>query len=276
MRQEESNMRDYHVHTTYSPDGNATLREQFAAAQSLGLSEICITDHLDLNYCDPAFDKVIDYDSYFAEIDSLRAEFPNLVIRRGIEAGEHAGSTQETLAVIKAHDFDYVLLSQHMIDGLDPYYYDEFLNGRTPAQAYRAYAEQVWASINRVDDYDCLAHLGYCSKFAPKRADLRPFDRAYAPDIVDAILKKLAQDGKALEINTSGLKNGGTSTIPGPDIVRRFIDLGGEFIMFGSDAHYTEYVAYEFDYARRMALECGAKYTLTFERRKGTPIKIEE
>ena len=44
--------------------------------------------------------------------------------------------------------------------------------------------------------------------------------------------------------------------------------------MFGSDAHYTEYVAYEFDYARQMALSCGAKYTLTFTRRKGTPVRI--
>ena len=269
-------MRDYHVHTTYSPDGSATLREQFTAAQAANLTEICITDHLDINYCDHAFDKLIDYDSYFAEIDSLRAEFPHLTIRRGIEAGEHAGSTKETLAVIKAHDFDYVLLSQHMIDGFDPYYYDEFLNGRTPAEAYLDYAEQVWASINRIDDFDCLAHLGYCSKFAPVKSGIRPFDRAYAPDVVDAILTKLAQGGKALEINTSGLKNGGTGTIPGADIVRRFIELGGEFIMFGSDAHYTGYVAYEFDCARRMALDCGAKYTLTFEHRKGTPVRIEE
>lgn len=91
---------------------------------------------------------------------------------------------------------------------------------------------------------------------------------------MDAVLKKLAEDGKALEINTSGLKNGGTSTIPGADMVKRFIELGGEFVMFGSDAHYTEYVAYEFDYARQMALSCGAKYTLTFTRRKGTPVRI--
>ena len=94
------------------------------------------------------------------------------------------------------------------------------------------------------------------------------------PDVVDAILKKLAQDGKALEINTSGLKNGGSAPIPGPDIVRRFIELGGEFVMLGSDAHYAEYVGYEFDRARRMALECGAKYTLSFEQRHGTPIAL--
>ena len=30
-------MRDYHVHTVNSPDGHATIREQFTAAQAAGL-----------------------------------------------------------------------------------------------------------------------------------------------------------------------------------------------------------------------------------------------
>ena len=266
-------MRDYHMHTNYSPDAEATLREQFTAAVNAGLEEVCITDQLDRKHHEAIFDVPVPYDKWFSEIDSLRDEFPQLSIRCGIEAGEQACVTERTAQIVAAHPFDYVLLSQHMIDGVDPYRYEEFLGGRTPEQAYLRYAECIWESINRFSDYDCLAHIGYCSKFAPRDAG-RPFDRAYAPDIVDAILKKLAQDGKALEINTSGLKNGGTATIPGPDIVRRFIELGGEFVMFGSDAHYSEYVGYEFARARDMALECGARYTLTFNRRKGTPVRI--
>ena len=267
-------MQDYHMHTTFSPDGHATMAQQLDAAERVGLSGVCLTDHLDLKHQEPIFDVPVDYDRWFAELDALRAQHPALTVRAGIEAGEQACVTAETLAVVQAHPFDYVLLSQHMIDGVDPYYYERFLNGRTPEAAFRRYAECVWESINRFDDFDCLAHLGYCSKFAPREADVRPFDREYAPDVVDAILKKLAQDGKALEINTSGLKNGGSAPIPGPDIVRRFIELGGEFVMLGSDAHYAEYVGYEFDRARRMALECGAKYTLSFEQRHGTPIAL--
>ena len=268
-------MRDYHLHTTYSPDGNAQMREQIRAAVDAGLEEICITDHLDLKHHEAIFDVPVPYDRWFAELEALRAEFPTLSIKAGIEAGEQACVTKETLAVVQAHPFDYVLLSQHMIDGVDPYRYEEFLAGRTPAEAYRRYAECVWESLGRFSDFDCLAHLGYCSKFAPHEPGLKPFCRDYAPDIVDEILRKLARDGKALEINTSGLKNGGTSTIPGPDIVRRFVELGGEFVMFGSDAHYTEYVGYEFDRARQMALDCGARYTLTFNQRHGTPVKID-
>lgn len=268
-------MRDYHLHTTYSPDGHAQMRAQIRAAVDAGLEEICITDHLDLKHHEAIFDVPVPYDRWFAELEALRAEFPALSIKAGIEAGEQACVTEETLKVVQAHPFDYVLLSQHMIDGVDPYRYDEFLAGRTPAEAYRRYAECVWESLGRFSDFDCLAHLGYCSKFAPHEPGLKPFCRDYAPDIVDEILRKLARDGKALEINTSGLKNGGESTIPGPDIVRRFVELGGEFVMFGSDAHYTEYVGYEFDRARQMALDCGARYTLSFARRHGTPVKID-
>ena len=49
-------MRDYHLHTTYSPDGNAQMREQIRAAVDAGLEEICITDHLDLKHHEAIFD----------------------------------------------------------------------------------------------------------------------------------------------------------------------------------------------------------------------------
>lgn len=264
-------MQDYHIHTTYSPDGHATMEEQIVAAERAGLSEICITDHLDIGHHEKIFDAPVDYDRWLSDMAQLRARHPGVAVRAGIEAGEQPCATLETQRVVSAHPFDYVLLSQHMIDGVDPYYYERYLGGRTPEAAFYRYAECVWESINRFPDFDCLAHLGYCAKFAPQDAGVRPFDRAYAPEIVDAILKKLAQEGKALEINTSGLKNGGASTIPGPDIVRRFIELGGEFVMLGSDAHYAQYVGYELERARRMALECGVRYTLSFIGRKGTP-----
>ena len=83
-------MRDYHLHTTYSPDGNAQMREQIRAAVDAGLEEICITDHLDLKHHEAIFDVPVPYDRWFAELEALRAEFPALSIKAGIEAGEQA------------------------------------------------------------------------------------------------------------------------------------------------------------------------------------------
>lgn len=268
-------MLDYHIHTTYSPDAESSMEAQLRAAYDAGLDEICLTDHLDINHQDSIFDRLIDYGAWLRELEALRPKFPGMCIRAGIEAGEQPDTTAATLKIVKAHPFDYVLLAQHMIDGKDPYRYDEFLAGRQTEAAYMRYAECVWQSLNRFNDFDCLAHLGYCSKFAPRDPRHPPFCRDYAPDLVDMILKKLAQDGKALEINTSGLKNGGLSAIPGPDIVKRFSELGGEFVMFGSDAHVTKYVGYKLDYARSMAMSCGIKYTLSFERRHAIAIRLD-
>ena len=39
-------MQDYHMHTTYSPDGHATMAQQLDAAERVGLSGVCLTDHL--------------------------------------------------------------------------------------------------------------------------------------------------------------------------------------------------------------------------------------
>ena len=42
-------MFDYHIHSFYSKDGIDTPRDIFARAYSLGLNEICFTDHIDFD-----------------------------------------------------------------------------------------------------------------------------------------------------------------------------------------------------------------------------------
>ena len=48
------------------------------------------------------------------------------------------------------------------------------------------------------------------------------------PDIFDAILKKIIQTGKGIEINTSGFSYKLSSTIPDIDIIKRYKQLGGQ------------------------------------------------
>ena len=124
-------------------------------------------------------------------------------------------------------------------------------------------------------DYDAVAHLGYCGKFAPYPPALRPLRWRHAPDHIDMLLRHLAQNGKALEINTSGLKET-DSPIPGWDILRRFAELGGEFVTLASDAHAPEYLGYRFEDARRIAISAGLKWGVTFERRTPHPYRPEE
>ena len=67
-----------------------------------------------------------------------------------------------------------------------------------------------------------------------------PVDMSKFSDKVDEILSLLVKNEKALEINTSGLRQKLGKTMPEEDVVRRFKQLGGEFVTVGSDAHYAK------------------------------------
>ncbi|WP_455544092.1 PHP domain-containing protein [Intestinibacter sp.] len=58
---------DYHIHSTFSPDGKSTMEEMILRAIDLNLKEICFTDHVDydIKYMNHF---VVDYKKYF---DSL-------------------------------------------------------------------------------------------------------------------------------------------------------------------------------------------------------------
>ncbi len=264
---------DYHVHSLHSFDAQGTVAQMCAAALQAGLTEVCFTEHIEPHHPLVSCDVPPVYDNWFADLEAARHAFPQLTIRAGIEIGDNAPYRDEIYTTLDALPLDYRLLSLHLVDGIDPYD-PAFYEGRTQEQAYRAYVEARVESTLRFADYDGLAHLGYCGKFAPYPPETRPLRWQHAPDHLDLLLRHLAHEGKALEINTSGLKQT-TSPIPGWDLLRRFAELGGEFVTLGSDAHAPEFMGYRFDDARRIALSVGLKWAVTFQRRKPIPYALD-
>ena len=263
---------DDHMHTRFSMDGLSPMRDMVKAAVDRGLFEICFTDHLDKGH--PTCDGPIDFDEYLKEIEACRALYPQLTIHAGIEIGDNAPIRAQIHEILAPLPLDFHLLSLHLVDGQDPYDGD-FYVGRTQDEAYRLYVEYVLESVLHFGEFDALAHLGYCGKFAPYGRDLNPLKWRHAPDQIDMILRFLAQNGKALEINTSGYKTT-DFPIPGRDILRRFAELGGEFVTLGADAHQTEYVGYQFEEARRLAISCGLRWAVTFDHHKPVPYSLED
>lgn len=263
---------DYHIHSHFSMDSQSSLEAICEAAIAQNLFEICLTDHYDPGH--PDCDHLIDYGAYFHAIDACRTKYDQLTIRIGLEIGDNAPLRTKIEAEMDTLPLDFRLLSLHLVDGLDPY--DEaFFSGRTKEEAYRRYVEVLLESVLHFSSYDAVAHLGYCGKFAPFPPNERALRWHHAPDHLDMILRHLAREGKALEINTSTLKKT-DSTIPGRDIIRRFAQLGGEFVTLGSDAHVTDNIAFSFDDARRMAVACGIRYGATFDARQLIPYALED
>jgi histidinol-phosphatase (PHP family) len=126
----------------------------------------------------------------------------------------------------------------------------------------------------RMDCFDVLGHLTYCLRYMKQRngieADISRFD-----DIIADSFRILAENGKGIEINTSGLRQGFGETFPNLKYVKLFRELGGEVLSIGSDSHTVEDIAKNFEDAADMAREVGFTRLCYFRERKPVFISID-
>lgn len=255
-------MFDFHMHSTVSFDGHDTAEAMARAARDGGLREICFTDHIDYMR-DPADrSMVFDTAAYNAAYDGL--EMPGLKIRLGMEFGLQPDNAPALREDLKRRHFDFVLGSVHFVEGEDVYF-DPYWADKTVHQAERRYLEEVLACVRSHEDFDVLGHLTYISKARAHHAP-RPVPYEDHREVVDEILRILAQKGKGMEMNTSGVDRCG-DFLPYDIYFRRFKELGGQIVTVGSDAHTADRAG---QYAARA---CGILkeifgYVCTFENRR--------
>lgn len=236
-------MFDFHMHSRVSFDGHDTGLAMAMAAKAAGMKEICFTDHLDYDPLGKMGVLAFDTDAYNAEYDNL--EVPGLRIRRGMEFGLTDDNREQFQKDLQRRHFDFVLGSIHFVDGYDVYFAD-YWNGKTIFEAERRYLEETLNCVRLHGDFDVLAHLTYIAKTQCHPAP-RPVSFAEHREVIDEILKVLADKGKGLEMNTSGVDRCGVF-LPTKDIFLRFKELGGEIVTVGSDAHRTDRAGqYAFD-----------------------------
>ena len=114
-------MQDYHIHSQYSADSEQTLEAICEKAVQADLSEIAITDHIDIDYpydLDLSFDIV----TRNAEIDTVQKKYPQMIIKKGVEIGLMPETKKDYVNIIREHNFDLVIASIHVVNGMDPYY----------------------------------------------------------------------------------------------------------------------------------------------------------
>jgi histidinol-phosphatase (PHP family) len=259
-------MFDCHVHSFFSGDSEVPAEIACNKAIQLGLEGIAFTDHLDIDY--PNFDANfnINFDEYSIYMDNLKNKYLNkLKILNGIEVGFQPHVIVETKKIIDSYDFDFVLGSVHVIDGMDPYYEDYF-KGKTKEQAFLRYLEEIYISLSDFPYFDVLGHIGYLRRYG--NLDDRSLRYVDYQDILELILKKAVFLGIGLEVNSSGLRTNLGTPIPDYDIIKRYKELGGEIICVGSDAHFEEHIGDGFNEITEKLKEIGFKYTTHFEKRK--------
>lgn len=256
------------MHSHFSTDSRAPIWAMCLSAQQKGLTEICFTEHIDPGLLQDHPDWFLcDVPAYTRALDRIRPCFPSLSIRRGLELADAEHCHDVIRRHIAEDGLDFVLLSRHMVDGVDPYAGAAFFDGRTRDENYRRYLEAVLRSVKAIEDFDALAHIGYVTTYSPYAGEDKPHRLSDAPEVLDEIFRQLIERGKALEVNTGKWALTGQA-LPSTALLKRYRELGGELISLGSDAHKPEVIANQFRAAEEMLLGIGLRRVATFCQRR--------
>lgn len=269
---------DNHNHCQFSFDGKRTSVEKSSSfASESGLSGICFTDHYDF-YVPPMkaahenlVPEVFEIKEQQAEIDRVQAILSssgkNLNILKGIEIGLCKEKRDEIDKLLSGNSFDTVVASLHYIDDSDPFW-GSYYEGKSWKEAYGHYLETLFGELSWMENrFDIVGHFDYVARYAPyPQASILYKD---FPDILDSVLRLLAENGKALEINTKTYQSyNGRVPVLDIDILKRYREFGGEVISLGSDSHDKERVGFHFDLFAAKLSEAGFRYIAHYEKRR--------
>lgn len=261
---------DLHTHTNFSFDSTQDIQGLILRASQLGLKYLAITDHFDNG--SKYTTQELDIPKYCQTLSSYKdiAKDNGVELLLGIELGYMPQKNNQNLQIIQSYPFDYVINSVHEVDGIDCYF-PEYHQGKDKNSSYTAYFEKILESIDAPYYYSAIGHLGYVIRkapYSPKEFRYNEFE-----DILDKILKKIIQKQKILEINTSteGLVE---PTIPSLEVLKRYYQLGGRLVTFGSDAHSSQRLADKFEITCKILKDIGFEYYTVVKNRQHIKIKI--
>lgn len=234
---------DLHTHSTFSTDGKAPLADMVLTAKAKELRYLGVSEHFDLDDYSIDLFGTIDEKAYFSCARGLQERYNDNSFTF-LAGGEFNFVLDERvcdkfLRILDLYHPDFVINSVHVVDG-NECYRNEYFTGKSKQYAYSRYLEQVLISIDAPYRYDIVGHIGYVSRNAPyEDKKMRYSDYA---ELYDEILKKIIQKKVILEVNSSA-RGAGSEFLPDTDVLRRYFELGGRKISFGSDAHFTERIA---------------------------------
>ena len=270
---------DTHTHTKFSSDSKADPREMLSAAKAAGLSTLCFTDHMDLDFPGDNTLFVFDTKEYFKKLLPLKEEASKdttgTELLLGIELGLRPGRPDLRArmdALLSEHPYDFVLGSTHVVDELDPYYQEYW---DLPGDRLLRYFEDIRTNVAEHRNFDSLGHLDYIIRYLPDSVSLvKDYAVRDYTDLIEETLRTLISRGQALEVNTAGLRKGLSFPHPKEEILRRYKELGGELLTLGSDAHVPKDVGADIKRCTELVKDLGFRYYAVYKGRKPEMMKL--
>lgn len=278
-------MIDYHIHTRHSIDAEGSISEYCERALSLGLREICITNHCEL---DPLRnDSFIRFNSHREPItrenllllqdEVLREKVffkkAGLDVRFGLEIGYYDGIEPILQELIDDIRLDFLLGSIHCLGHICIDSSQEcslYFTNHTASELLVNYFQEVQKLI-KSKLFDAIGHLDVYKKYG---LDFYGEEINRLPDIVlKSIFQLMEENEVALEINTAGLRRI-HEYYPSPSILQCAQAEGLKRITIGSDAHRVDDLGKGIRQGLEYAKSFGFDAVYGYEKRRPIQIKI--
>ena len=271
---------DQHLHSWNSFDSKTPPVDNVKSALSRSLAGLTFTEHFDTHPTE--WDQcVYDDGKITSELNGLRERYgKQIFIGKGIEVCYQPDKMAFILDFLDSHRFDLVILSVHWAFGRAVHVREHFAEMDADAfvrhhlNAVRAATEDVarLAKSGR-QPFNVLGHLDFARRYS--RSFYGSEHEVTDGPVIDAILTNCLTAGLIPEINTSTLRNNMRSPMPGPAIIKRYAELGGQMMSLGSDAHKAECIGSHFADALVLMRDAGLQGVAIFQDRQVEAVPLD-
>ncbi len=278
---------DCHTHTHFSPDSNEAPEKMIEKAIALELSAYAVTDHCECNrwysmehygakengYDTWNFNK--DYERSVSYITRMKEKYNgriNLIC--GVELGQATHDYEISEKVAQDKRLDFIIGSMHQLKTNDDFAFIKYEN--YTYDGIMALIEEYYEELYKLccwGKFDVLGHITYTLRYIEGDAEIK-VDMSRFEEIIRECFKKLIQNGKGIEINSSGLRQKYGKPFPHREILNIYKELGGEILSLGSDAHCADDLGKGIFECAEMAKTAGFKYLTYYKNRKAQFLKI--
>jgi histidinol-phosphatase (PHP family) len=258
-------MIDYHIHTFFCGHAVGEPKSYVEKAIELGCKEMGFADHFPLlkNWESDLTMLEEELPVYVEMVRKLDEKYKEIEIKLGIEVDYLPECMEKTERILEQFPFDYVYCSVHYIGdwGFDNPSYREYWDHKNVTDVYLQYYSLLKEAVS-TGIFDIITHFDLVKKFGHRPE--RSLDKE-VKSLVDTIKKQKM----AVEVNTSGLRVPAEELYPSEKILK-WCQEKSIPVVTGSDAHFPDHVAKDFDSARRVLKKVGYKKTAVFKNREIT------
>jgi histidinol-phosphatase (PHP family) len=261
---------DYHMHSRFSGDNTSEMEGMCRAALFKGIPEICFTEHFDVNPNEPNCGR-FPLEEWAAELERCRDLFiGRLSIRSGLEIGEQHTAPDLVAALVARYPFDLLIGSLHWIG--DRIVFDAGFFDRPMEEAYRSYFQEL-ERMTRTGAFQVLGHLDVVARTGHEIYG--EYDPLKFEEAIREVLRNCIGRGIVPEINAGAVNRSLRRLMPGLETLQWYVEMGGDRVVLGSDAHRPEHVGMNLDKALEAARTAGVRYLVRYEGQRAMPVKIQ-